>query len=112
MLNRTFEELFAELETVIESDALPTEEQMRELFAHADKEVNSFLPGVIEDTAHHIGHGDERRDLVNSLAMRLEMHGPAPAVVAAILIYHLAQLRISGVDVGYPPDHGTFVVDL
>jgi len=77
-----------------------TEEEMNQLRDMAIDEVNSFIPPLVLETAHHLGHGDEFRDLVATNVDLLLSAPVAAEVIAAVLITKLAELVNQGVDIG------------
>lgn len=112
MSERTYEQLRDELLAAAEHGQFPTEAQMRELLSFAIKEVEDLIGGMLEDTAHHLGHGDDRFAVIESLINRILDTDTNAAVVAAVLIARLADLRNAGVDVGFVSDHGVTVANV
>lgn len=102
MSNKTFEEYAIELDEKYQNGKYPTDSEMRELLSLAVTEAHNFLPRLIDETAHHLGHGDEPLDVIDGLTMSLDNVVPVSGtLLAAVLIHHLATLQNSGVNVDF-----------
>lgn len=100
MSNKTFQDYAIELDEKYQNGEYPTDSEMRELLNLAVGEARTFLPKVIDETAGHLGHGDDSLDVIDGLTLSLDIVVPVSgSVLAAVLIHHLATLQNSGVDV-------------
>ncbi len=89
-----FEQLNAELmERFFATGQMPTDEELNQLRDLAVSEATEDLDNLVDEVAAHLGHGDDRDELITSIAPRIVSFDTAMIAVVAIL--RLAELKVN-----------------